>query len=186
MIETRVAFLDASVLYPALLRDILMRLALHGLFQARWSPQVQDEWCAALRRNRPDLEPDQIERTRSLMEKHMPDASVTGFERRIESLVLPDAGDRHVLAAAIHCGAQTIVTSNLRDFPDDALARYDLSAVHPDDFLQELVRRDKAQAVTAMRRLRAALKNPPMSGADLLSTMKRNGLIATAKAIGRL
>ena len=49
------AFLDANVLYPALLRNILLRLASQGLFQARWSNQVHDEWMAALRPDRPDI-----------------------------------------------------------------------------------------------------------------------------------
>ena len=181
-----VAFLDASVLYPALLRDILMRLALHGLFQARWSQRVQDEWAAALLRNRPDLKRDQIDRTHRLMSEHMPDAAVSGFEHRIDDLVLPDVGDRHVLAAAIHCGAQTIVTVNLRDFPDSALARFGLTARHPDVFIRELVQRDKAGVVDALRRLRAALRHPPMSSAVLRSAMKRQGLATTADAIGRL
>ena len=58
------AVLDASVLYPALLRNMLMRLALHGLFRARWSERIHEEWIAALLRNRPDLTRTRVEQTR--------------------------------------------------------------------------------------------------------------------------
>jgi hypothetical protein len=95
------AVLDASVLYPALLRNMLMRLALHGLFRARWSERIHDEWIAALLRNRLDLTRARVERTRNLMDSHIQDALVAGYESRIESVTLPDADDRHVLAAAI-------------------------------------------------------------------------------------
>src|SRR5271156_4850081 len=111
------AFLDASVLYPALLRNILLRLAIDDLYRAFWSQRVQEEWMQALFRDRPDLSRASIKRTRLLMEDSIADAMVSGYEALIETIVLPDAGDQHVLAAAIHCGARVIVTANLRDFP---------------------------------------------------------------------
>jgi len=116
------AFLDASVLYPALLRNILMRLAIDDLYRAFWSQRIQDEWTQAILRDRPHLPRAQIERTRRLMEHSIDDAMVSGYEPLIETLTLPDADDRHVLAAAIHCGARVIVTANLRDFPNATLA----------------------------------------------------------------
>ena len=66
-----VAFLDASVLYPALLRNVLMHLAVRDLFQARRSDRVHEEWIAALLRNRPDLTPVQLERRRGLMDENI-------------------------------------------------------------------------------------------------------------------
>ena len=35
---------DACVLYPAPLRDFLMRLALTDLYRARWTDMIHDEW----------------------------------------------------------------------------------------------------------------------------------------------
>ncbi len=49
------AVYDACVLYPAPLRDFLMRLALSGCFRARWSTHIHNEWKRNLLRNRPDL-----------------------------------------------------------------------------------------------------------------------------------
>jgi predicted nucleic acid-binding protein len=126
------AFLDANVLYPALLRDILLRLASQNLFHARWSKQVHDEWMAALMRDRPDISSARMERTRHLMDTHFKDALVEGYEHLIEKITLPDPDDRHVLTAAIHGGARIIVTTNLRDFPETALAGFDVEAMHPD------------------------------------------------------
>ena len=179
------AVLDASVLYPALLRNMLMRLALHGLFRARWSERIHEEWIAALLRNRPDLTRARVEHTRHLMDLHIQDALVAGYESRIEAITLPDADDRHVLAAAIHCGANLIVTTNLRDFPNSVLAGFGLAALHPDQFILGLVNGDQSAVIAALRRLRQSLRKPPVTPADLLATMKRHGLTESAKAISR-
>ncbi len=111
------AFFDANVLYPSGLRNFLMHLALTDVFRAHWSAEIHDEWIRTLLKNRPDLSRDKLERTRHLMERALPDAMVVEYEHLIESLVLPDSGDRHVLAVAIHAGSDVIVTLNLADFP---------------------------------------------------------------------
>src|SRR5687767_6435792 len=119
-----VAVLDASVLHPAPLRDLLLRLARAGLYQARWTRGILDECIRSILRVRPDLEPARLRRTRELMEAAIPDWEIIGYEGRIDQLDLPDPDDRHVLAAAIEARAQAIVTSNLRDFPEHALEIY--------------------------------------------------------------
>ena len=116
-----VVVFDACVLYPAPMRDILIRLATAGLFAAKWTDRIHDEWTRNLLAQRPDLA-DALERTRSLMDQAVPDCLVEGYESLIEGLSLPDPDDRHVLAAAIRAGAQTIVTINLKDFPALSLA----------------------------------------------------------------
>jgi PIN domain len=107
-----IALLDASVLYPAPLRDLLMHLAQTTLFKARWSNLIHDEWTRNVLEDRPDLSAAQISRTRALMDAHVDGALVTDFEDLIPNLELPDLDDRHVLAAAIRCGANLIVTMN--------------------------------------------------------------------------
>jgi hypothetical protein len=92
-----VAFLDASVLYPAMRRNLLMHLALRDLFQAHWTDRVHEEWITALLRNRPDLTAAQLARTRRLMDENVDDALVTGYEHLIGKLTLPDPDDRHCL-----------------------------------------------------------------------------------------
>lgn len=126
---------DANVLYPSMLRDILLRLAGSGNFRARWTNKILDEVFRNLKSNRPDLDPTKLDRTRNLMRQAVDDCLVTGYEDLVESLCLPDRDDRHVLAAAIRCGAQVIVTVNKRDFPKTRLEPFDIEAQSADEFL---------------------------------------------------
>ena len=116
------ALYDACVLYPAPLRDLLMHLALTDLFRAKWTDAIHEEWMRAVLETRPDLTREKLERTRNLMNAHVRDCLVTGYEGLIPGLPLPDPDDRHVLAAAIRGRADVIVTFNLKDFPATTLA----------------------------------------------------------------
>ena len=89
-------------------------------------------------KQRQDLTQAQLERTRDLMNKAVPDCLVTSYESLIDGLSLPDPDDRHVLAAAIRCQAGVIVTYNLKHFPEEALAPYGIEAQHPDEFVSHL------------------------------------------------
>lgn len=133
-----VAFLDASVLYPAPLRDLLLELAVSDFYCAKWSDAVHDEWIGALLRNRPDITSTRLERTRRLMNAHVRDAVVSGFEDLVPTIRLPDPDDRHVVAAAIRGEADIVLTANLKDFPAAALSPHGLAAEHPDSFLTRL------------------------------------------------
>ena len=177
------AVYDACVLYPAPLRDFLMWLGLSGRFRARWSPQIHDEWKRNLLVNRPDLTSAQLDRTSGLMDLAIPDGLVTGHETLIAGLTLPDADDRHVLAAAIRCNASVIVTFNEKDFPASALAPYGIEAQHPDLFIDNLFDLDQAAVVAAAQRQRAQLKNPPLDVDHYLDVLLRQGLVQTAKAL---
>jgi hypothetical protein len=92
----------------------------------------------AVLEKRPHIKREALERTRSLMDRAVPDCLVHGHEALVDGLVLPDPDDRHVLAAAIKAGAQTIVTANLQDFPPAALAKWNIEAQHPDDFVVQI------------------------------------------------
>lgn len=177
------AVYDACVLYPAPLRDFLMWLGLSGRFRARWSPQIHDEWKRSVLRDRADLTPEQLNRTSDLMDKAIPDALVTGHEALAESLRLPDAGDRHVLAAAIRCGASVIVTFNEKDFPSEALEPFGIEAQHPDLFIDNLFDLDPAAVVTAAQRQRGQLRRPPMSVDAYLDVLLGQGLAQTTQAL---
>jgi hypothetical protein len=173
------AFLDASVLYPVSLRNLLMRLTLVGLFQARWSAHVHDEWIRAVLRDRPDLPIDRLRLLRAAMDERAADSLVTGYEALIHSITLPDPDDRHVLAAAIVAGTDVIVTCNLRDFPAEALDPYNIEAQHPDEFIRHLLDLAPVVAVEAVREQQARLVNPPVTMPDLLALFERLGLIKT-------
>jgi predicted nucleic acid-binding protein len=178
-----VAFLDASVLYPATVRSILIRLAIARMYRALWSDAVQDEWINALLRDSPHLSRDRLMRTRQLMDTHVRAATVTGYEPLVETLHLPDANDRHVLAAAIHGGASLIVTANLRDFPDTALAVHGLQAIHPDTFILSRLEAAPDTAIAALAADRASLRHPPCSPDAYLQTLRACQLPAVADAL---
>lgn len=174
------AFYDANVLYPADLRNLLMHLALTGLFRAMWSASVHEEWTASLLRNRPDLTREKLERTRALMDEHARDALVTGYEDLISGLQLPDPGDRHVLAAAIRGRADVIVTMNLKDFPAEIVAPFGIEVQHPDDFVLHLLHLAPGTVMAAATAHRRSLRNPPKSVIEYLDTLERQGLTQTA------
>lgn len=175
------AVFDACVLYPAPLRDFLMWLALSGRFRARWTDLIHDEWVRNLLKNRPELDPANLQRTVECINAAVPDALVTDHEALIEGLTLPDPDDRHVLAAAIRCGASVIVTFNERDFPEDRLAPFGIEVQHPDEFIDNLFDLDQAAVVAAAQKQRRTLKNPPIDADRYLEILQRQGLIRTVK-----
>jgi predicted nucleic acid-binding protein len=167
---------DACVLFPAPLRDLLIRVARTGVVRAHWSEQILEECFRAVLRERPELEPEKLARTRELMDRALPDARVTGHEQLIDSFVLDDPDDRHVLAAAIRIGAQAIVTFNLKDFPNRVLEPLGIEAKHPDDFLIEALDLAPGAIAGAVNEQAATLRSPPRSVAELLETLQRQGL----------
>ncbi|CAB3833231.1 MULTISPECIES: PIN domain-containing protein [Achromobacter] len=177
------AIYDACVLYPAPLRDFLMWLGLSGQFRARWSRTIHEEWKRNLLIKRPDLTWAQVNRTSELMDCAIPDGLVEGYEALIAGLALPDPDDRHVLAAAIRCGASVIVTFNERDFPQEMLAPYGIESQHPDEFVGNLLDLDAAAVVAAAQHQRAQLKNPPMDVDRYLDILFRQGLVHTTKVL---
>ena len=173
---TVTAVYDANVLYPSLLRDLLIRIAVAGAVRARWTDLILDEVFRNLRADRPDLDSGLLIRTRSLMNDAIRDVLVSDFEHLIDELQLPDENDRHVLAAAVHAHAEVIVTFNLKDFPDDALRARGVVAQHPDAFLTERFDEDPAVVTEALDRISAATRNPHRTVAELVRRLQASGL----------
>jgi predicted nucleic acid-binding protein len=171
-----IALYDACVLYGAPLRDLLMHLALTDLFRAKWSDDIHEEWMRNLLQARPDLRREQLERTRDLMNAHVRDCLVTGYEELITALQLPDPLDRHVLAAAIRSKADIIVTFNLRHYPNEVLEKYGIDVQHPDEFITHLLDIAAPTVCAAAKRHRESLRNPPKSVEEYLSVLERQGL----------
>ncbi|WP_157271514.1 PIN domain-containing protein [Azohydromonas aeria] len=174
---------DTCVLFPAPLRDLLMRLALTDLYRARWTDQIHDEWTRNVLRQRPDLKAEDLQRTRELMNLHVRDSLVTGYEHLVASIELPDPDDRHVVAAAIQGGASLVVTFNLKDFPTQQLQRYGLVAQHPDDFILDLLDLQPAKVCEAAARHRRSLKAPPKTVDEYLDTLLKQQLTQTVAAL---
>lgn len=131
------ALLDACVLYPTVMREVLIGAAEHGLYEPIWSARILEEWARAAARVSPASEP--IARGEiALLSSQWPRASVKVDEGRMARYWLPDANDIHVLAAASEASADLIITMNAKDFPQRILAEEGLSRQDPDGFLTSL------------------------------------------------
>ena len=117
------------------------------------------------------------------MDQAVPDALVEGYEALVLGLTLPDPDDRHVLAAAIRCGASVIVTFNQKDFPAEVLELYGIEAQHPDEFVENVLDLDTAAVVSAAQRQRAQLKHPPLDVDAYLEILQRQGLVQVARVL---
>ncbi|ONF62785.1 PIN domain-containing protein [Amycolatopsis keratiniphila] len=165
------AFLDACVLIPIRLTDLLLRLAEAGTYRALWSGEVLDE----VERNLVGhfgLEPQQAKRRLTGMRSAFPDSEVTGYEPLIPTMT-NHPKDRHVLAAAVHANAAVIVTANLKDFPPSALEPHQLEAVHPDDFLLDQLGLYPAATLRCLREQVCALERPPETLREFLERFER-------------
>jgi hypothetical protein len=111
------------------------------------------------------------------------DCLVTGFESITETLDLPDKDDRHVLAAAIRCDAQAIVTANLRDFPHHVLSAWGVEAIAPDEFVLDLIDLDLKVVWACVQQIADSRVNPPQDVDEVLSQLERSGLIEAASAL---
>jgi len=171
---------DANVLYPAHLRDLLMRLAVGDLVQAHWSDRIHEEWMRNVHADYPDVTWEDLEYTRGEMDRALPDARVDGHHSLTEDLTLPDPDDRHVLAAALHAGADYIVTFNLNDFPEARLGPHGLEAIGPDELAIILVDRVPEQFLEVAAQHRTSLRKPPLSPEEYLQALRSSGLGETA------
>ncbi|MCB1357798.1 MAG: PIN domain-containing protein [Maritimibacter sp.] len=131
------ALLDACVLYPTVMREVLLGVAAAGLFEPLWSPRILEEWARAAAK----LGPGQETLARgeiAVAEARFPGASVQPRAGDMARLWLPDHDDVHVLAAAVAGSADVLVTLNAKDFPRHTLAEEGLSREGPDLFLREI------------------------------------------------
>lgn len=176
---------DANVLYPDIVRNVLVRLAKAGVCRARWTDEILDEMFGNLKKHRPDLDPLKLDRTRELMCKAVPDCIIDGYSDLIPSLKLPDPKDRHVLAAAIRAGAQLIVTYNLKDFPDEYLAQWDIEAKHPDGFVEDAFHIDGRVTHQVISEIAGATRKPKLTIADVIDAIEERGLTVSAALLRR-
>jgi len=167
-----VAVLDANVLFPASLRDVLLRMASAGMYRLHWSDEILDE----LRRNligKRGMEPEKAQRLVDTMMRSFADANIQGYESLI-GMMTNDLKDRHVLAVAVHIGANIIVTSNLSDFHTAALTPYGIEAQSPDAFLTDLFDMEPQRVASIIVEQAADLKNPPKTPQQTLDTLAQH------------
>ena len=126
--------LDACVIYPTVMREMLLGVAAQGAFTPLWSARILEEWARAARKIGPGGEA-QARGEIALLAIDWPEAEVSWPPSLEARLWLPDPADIHVLAAAIAGSADMICTMNAKDFPRQILAEEGLSRLDPDGFL---------------------------------------------------
>ncbi|WP_299374427.1 RSP_2648 family PIN domain-containing protein [uncultured Tateyamaria sp.] len=127
--------IDANVLYPTVMREVVLGVAKTGLFQPLWSPRILEEWARAAAKLGPEGE-RQARGEIAMLDIAWPGACVRHPPELEHRLWLPDPGDIHVLAAAIHGSADAVMTVNAKDFPRNILTEEGLHRVDPDGYLQ--------------------------------------------------
>lgn len=116
--EPSIAVFDACIPYPFHLRNVLVQVGVDRLVEARWTEAIHEEWIRSLLADAPAIPTERLQGTRRLMEHALPTAMVSGYEKHIPKITLPDPNDRHVVAAAITANAALILTWNLRQFAE--------------------------------------------------------------------
>ncbi len=146
------AVLDACVLFPTVMREVLLAVADEGLYRPVWSARIMEEWLRASRRLGAAAEV-QARGEAAVMTARFPKAELPpapGLEAR---LYLPDPADIHVLAVAIAGSCDVIVTLNAADFPRHTLREEGLDRADPDSFLCALHDRDPVAVTRAATRV---------------------------------
>lgn len=164
--------LDANVLHPIALCDLLLRLALEGLYRPLWSAEILEETKRSILRRRPDLERRALGARIAAMQRALPEALVTGYETRLAEFAALGT-DAHVLAAAAHAGAHVIVTDNVRDFPAAALRPHGIKAQTADQFLVRHWQTEREVVARVLSEQAAGTRRPPLSVRDVLAGLER-------------
>jgi hypothetical protein len=128
----------------------------------------------------------EIKKRISKAQRAFPDALVKNYESLVDSLILPDQKDRHVLAAAIKTNANVIVTNNIKDFPKDYLSSFGLTAKTADDFLTDTIDLNNELAIEAFRAIVLNRTNPNLDEFDVLDRLRNNGLQESANYLHAL
>ena len=165
--------LDACVLYPVVIRDLLLTLATLDVFEPRWTEAILDEMTRNVLADHPNIDPAHfVAGSVGAMRRAFPAASVEGYE-----LLLGDMDnhpkDRHVAAAALHIGAAAVVTYNVRDFDSELLRQRGIAIITPPQLVGELVDDEPSVVALAVRAMAARKKRPPMSPADVVAAIVR-------------
>lgn len=177
------ATLDASVLFPQMKRDVLLRFYEADLYRAQWTEQIQQEWLINAIRQYPDKERN-FRRTDTIMRQHFDSAWIDADEytQFIDLITLPDPDDRHVVAAAIAGRADYIVTDNLKHFPEKELVRYGVEVGSADKFLASTFEHYPQSALLVLAARRLGLKSKP-GYSEYLMLLRQRGMPLLAAQI---
>lgn len=177
------ACLDACVLFPTVLREVLTGVAAAGLYQPIWSERILEEWARATVKLGPEAEV-QARGEVAVLKAQFPEASVAPRAGDMARLHLPDENDIHVLASAIAGSADVVVTLNAKDFPRQSLAFEGLKRLSPDAFLMDLWMQAPGGVAGVVGNVHATAQRMMGEEIALRALMKRARLPRLGKALG--
>jgi hypothetical protein len=173
------AVLDACVLFRGGVRDFLLWVAEAGAFSPAWSDTIHEEWIKS-RRGKFGDPMSRLNYAREQMEKAFPGANFDADPESLKAILLPDANDLHVVAIGVAARAKSIVTYNVRHFPDRTLRPLGLRAETPDEFGVRLFNGARAEVIEGARLHRASLKSPSYDAGSYLDHLASLHLERTA------
>ncbi|MEJ2030398.1 MAG: PIN domain-containing protein [Maritimibacter sp.] len=174
--------LDACVLYPTVMREMLIGAAAAGLYEPLWSARILEEWARAAAK----LGPGQEALARgevAALQARWPGASVKPHAGDEARLWLPDPADVHVLAAAIAGSADMIVTLNAKDFPRHTLDEEGVTRESPDLFLRDLYDASPEALISVGRAVKAEAERLSGEPWPIRKLMKKARLPRLGKAL---
>lgn len=174
------ALLDADCLHKLYLRGLLIWLASYRLYRPRWTAEILDETIRSIVRRFPSDQVKIDSHIRSMADR-FPEAEIVGYQHLVGTLDCLDPEDEHVLAAAIVGRVGSLVTFNLKDFPNDTQKLYGFEVAHPDDFLMNLADRNPEVFLDATSKWCAGYQSPALSAQDLSRAMRQLGCPNFAK-----
>lgn len=165
--------LDACVLYPVVIRDLLLTLATLDAFEPRWTEAILDEMRRNVIADHPTIDPAHFEAgSVGAMRRAFPAASVEGYEHLIGDMD-NHPKDRHVAAGALHIDAAAVVTYNVRDFDSELLRQRGIAIMTPPQLIGQLVGDEPSAVALAVRAMAARKKRPPMTPVEVLAAIAR-------------
>ncbi|PRY21491.1 PIN domain-containing protein [Aliiruegeria haliotis] len=174
--------IDACVLYPTVMREVVLGVAGQGLFTPLWSERLLEEWARAAARRGP-LDEAQARGEIAVLRARWPKASVQPRDGDLNRLWLPDENDIHVLAAAIAGSADLLLTLNMKDFPRHTLTEEGVGRADPDGFLVQLWHDHPAEVSTAANNVLRQAEKMDDAPHDMRRLLKKARLPRLAKAL---
>jgi hypothetical protein len=178
-----IAVVDACILYPFHLRNIVVQSAVDRLVDARWTDEIHEEWIRNLVAGGPAIPRERLQITRRLMDDALPNAMVSRYDEHIPRVTLPDPNDRHVAAAAIAANAHLILTWNLRHFPAEELGKFGLRGATPDAFLSSVFSEVPDLVIGSLANARRNLTKSRVSASEFIRILASQKLVQLANLV---
>ena len=174
--------LDTCVLYPTVMRQVILGAAEAGAFTPVWSARILEEWSRAAIKLGPQ---GQVQADAEITQTRVrfPQAEALVPDGLAARLWLPDANDVHVLAVAVCTSSDAIMTLNAKDFPRGVLAEEGVGRIDPDTYLFGLWKAEPEMMTSVTQRVLQDARALSGSDRQMRALLKKARLPRLAKAL---